>query len=124
MHRILVIDDDHQLRAMLKQFLERNGYEVLDAPNGAEGIRTFGKHGADLIITDLIMPEKEGIEIIMELSHSFPDVKIIAISGGGRVRPDGYLKMAKELGAARTFTKPLDREKLIEAVQDLLTKIP
>jgi DNA-binding NtrC family response regulator len=81
--RILVIDDDEQILRTLHQVLEMEGHEVLDAPNGKEGMRIFEEHGADLVVTDIVMPEKEGIETIKELHEGNPDLKIIAISGGG-----------------------------------------
>ena len=118
--RILLIDDDVQILDMLRQTLEREGYEVVDAPNGKEGIRLYREDPADLIITDIIMPEKEGIETIMELKRDFPDVKIIAISGGGRNDPEEYLHMAKKLGAKRIFAKPVEREKLLGAIRELI----
>lgn len=119
MARILIIDDDAQVLDMLRQTLEREGHEVMDASNGNEGIRLYRECPADLIITDIVMPEKEGIETIMELKRDFPDVKIIAISGGGRIDPEEYLRMAKGLGALRTFAKPVEREKLLGAVREL-----
>ncbi len=116
---ILVIDDDDQFRTMLREMLERAEYEVADAPNGKEGIRLYRENPADLVITDIIMPEKEGIETIMELKRDFPDVKIIAISGGGQIDPEKYLYMAGRLGAKRTFAKPVEREELLKAVGEL-----
>ncbi len=123
MKRILVIDDDAQVRQMLKQTLERAGYEVVDAADGAKGIKFYRDEPTDLVITDIIMPEKEGIETIMELKRDFPDVKIIAVSGGGRVDPGHYLEIACRLGADRTFTKPFDRVELLEAIQQLLDDV-
>ena len=120
MKRILVIDDDVQFRQMLKQILERAGYEVADAPDGKEGIRLYRQAPTDLIITDIIMPEKEGIETILELRREFPDVKIIAISGGGRFDPGVYLEAAEKFGVARTFGKPVDRKELLDDIQELL----
>lgn len=117
---ILVVDDDDQFRSMLRRTLERGGYEVLDAPNGKEGTRLYGERPADLVITDILMPEKEGIQTIMELRHDFPEVKILAISGGGKVRPDEYLFMAKNFGAQRTLAKPFEQKELLEAVVELL----
>ena len=116
---ILIIDDDDQLRGMLREMLEHAGYEVTDASNGKEGIRLYRENPADLVITDLIMPEKEGIETIMDLRQEFPEVKIIAMSGGGRVEPDSYLHMARGLGALCTLTKPLDRNALLRTVREL-----
>ena len=121
MKRILVIDDDMQMRQMLRQTLERQGYEVIDAPDGKEGMRLYHQAPTDLIITDIIMPEKEGIETIVELRRDFPDVKIIAISGGSRgLNKEYYLNLTKKLGALFTFAKPFDRKELLEAIQELL----
>jgi CheY-like chemotaxis protein len=120
MPQILIIDDEEQVRAVFKEVLERSGYEVFEAANGKEGLRLQRKQPADLIITDLIMPEKEGLETIRELRLEFPEVKIIAVSGGGRIGPVQYLDVAKKLGAARTFDKPVDLEELVQAVQGIL----
>ena len=117
---ILIIDDEPQIRSMLKLMLERDGYEVVEAPDGIEGIRVYRQNPADLIITDLIMPNKDGIGMIIDLKKEFPDVKIIAMSGGGLNKPDGYLEGAKKLGAARTLTKPIDREEMLRAVKNTL----
>lgn len=120
MARILIIDDEPQIRSMLKLMLEREGYEVVEAPDGVEGIKIYRQNPADLIITDLIMPNKDGIGMIIDLKKEFPDVNIIAMSGGGLNKPDGYLKGAKKLGAACTLTKPIDREEMLRAVKDIL----
>ncbi len=121
MKRILVIDDDRQMRQMLRQMLERQGYEVVDAPNGKEGIELCRQFSIDLIITDIIMPEKEGVATIIELRRDFPDVKIIAISGGSRgIDSQSCLSYAKALGVSHRFTKPFDRKELLEAIQELL----
>lgn len=118
--RILVVEDDASVREMVKKMLERVGYDVIEAQNGSEAIERFQKAPTDLIITDIIMPDKEGIETIMELRRDFPDVKIIAISGGGRVGPDWYLTAARKLGAAKTFCKPFDRQEMLDAVHELV----
>ena len=120
MARILVIDDDVQVLATLRKILEREGYEVATAPDGRKGIKCYREDPTDLIITDLIMPEKEGIETIMELRRDFPDAKIIAISGGVRNNPTTYLGLAENLGAQYVFSKPVDRKEFLKAVQDLL----
>ena len=120
MARILIIDDEPQIRSMLRLMLERDGYEVVEAPDGMEGIRAYRRKPADLIITDLIMPNKDGIGMIIELQKEFPDVKIIAMSGGGLNKPEGYLKGAKKLGADCTLTKPIDREKMLRAVKNTI----
>jgi DNA-binding response OmpR family regulator len=120
MARILIIDDDIQLLEMLKELFEINGYEVLQASDGKKGTKLFREKGADIVLTDLIMPEKEGIETIMELHRSNPELKIIAMSGGGRSGLNDHLIAAEGLGAARTFEKPIDIEELLKAVQELL----
>jgi DNA-binding NtrC family response regulator len=120
MARILIIDDESQIRSMLRLMLERVGYEIAEAPDGIEGIRQYRENPADLIITDLIMPNKDGIGMIIDLKKEFPKVKIIAMSGGGVNRPEGYLDGAKKLGATRTLTKPIDRDEMLKAVKDTL----
>jgi CheY-like chemotaxis protein len=120
MARILIIDDEPQIRSMLRLMLERVGYEVAEAPDGIEGIRRYRENPVDLIITDLIMPNKDGIGMIIDLKKEFPKVKIIAMSGGGVNRPEGYLDGAKKLGAARTLTKPIDRDEMLKAVKETL----
>ena len=120
MKKILIIDDEEQMRRLLRNILEREGYEVAEAPDGKIGIRLHQKNPADLVITDLIMPEKEGIETIMELKRNFPDTKIFAMSGGGRYDPKTYLDIAKKLGANMVIQKPFDRQELVEAVREVL----
>jgi CheY-like chemotaxis protein len=117
---ILLIDDDDQIRTMLREMLGRAGYMVMEASDGKEGVKLYRDQPCDLIITDIIMPEKEGIETIRELKRDFPDVKIIAMSGGGRIDAEDYLHMAKMLGAQRTFAKPIERDKLLGAIKELL----
>mgnify|MGYP002641283528 CR=1 FL=1 len=119
-HSILVIDDDKNIRTLLRTILEREGYRVVDALDGDKGIRRYQESPTDLVITDLIMPGKEGIETIRDLRREFPHVKIIAVSGGGRIGPDSYLKMAKGVGALRTLSKPFDRMALLKAIEEVL----
>ena len=123
MKRILVIDDDVTFRQMLRKMLERAGYETTEAADGKEGMKLFRAAPADLVITDILMPEQEGIETIQELKRDFAGVKIIAISGGGRLDPEEYLRTAGLFGAARTFSKPFDREELLEAIRELLEDV-
>ncbi len=120
MKRILVIDDDDQVRRMIRQMLERAGYEVTDAPDGEIGVRMHRAEPVDLIITDIFMPEKEGLETIRELRRDFPDIKIIAISGGGSTGAFSYLPLAKSFGALDTISKPFDRSELLDSVKRLL----
>ncbi|MEA2116492.1 MAG: response regulator [Thermodesulfobacteriota bacterium] len=118
--RILVIDDDEQMLVLLQQAMQWAGFEVMAAENGRKGQQLFEEQPADLIITDLIMPEQEGLETIRSLKQGYPKVKIIAISGGGRIGPEAYLPAAMELGADRIFAKPFDVKELISAVRELL----
>lgn len=120
MKRILVVDDDWQMREMMHQALARAGYDVVEAANGKIGMNIQRESPADLVITDLIMPEKEGIETIRELRKDFPGLKIIAISGGGRAGADGYLSVAKTIGADRTLSKPFDLKQILDTVEELL----
>lgn len=120
MSRILVIDDDEQIRWMLRQMLEHEGYEVVDAPDGKVAMILQQEEPADLIITDLLMPEKDGIETIREMRKGFPHVKIIAISGGGAIGPEEYLDLAEKLGSNHTFVKPVRRKEMLEVVRDLI----
>lgn len=116
----LVIDDDIQIREMLKQLLQMAEYEVWDAPDGNAGIKIHHGNPADLVITDLIMPGKEGLETIMEFRRQSPGLKIIAISGGGKVDANEYLGMARMLGAQKVLSKPFEPGELLEAVRELL----
>jgi CheY-like chemotaxis protein len=120
MVRILVVDDDSEIREMIKKILLRSGYEVMLAGNGQEALDLQKAIPADLIITDLIMPEKEGLETIIEIRRDYPSVKIIAMSGGGKIGPDNYLKTAKVLGAHKTLSKPFELRELLKEVKDLL----
>jgi CheY-like chemotaxis protein len=120
MPRILVIEDDDEVRELLESLLTRDGHVVATAVNGKQGVAAFLAEPFDLVITDIIMPEKDGIEAIMDLRRGRPDLKLIAISGGGRAEPENYLHSAQLLGANRTLRKPFTNEAIIAAVNDLL----
>ncbi len=120
MARILVIDDDVKLRELIRRFLEAAGHEVLIAENGNVALEIQRQTPADLIITDIFMPEKEGTEIIMDINVEFPKTKIIAMSGGGNVADIDFLQLAENLGALKTFQKPFKQEELLAAVKELL----
>ena len=117
------MDDDVKFRQMLRKILERAGYEITDAADGKEGMELFRAAPTDLVITDILMPGQEGIETIQELGRDFAGVKIIAISGGGRIDSKEYLETAEQFGVARTFSKPFDREELLEAIRELLEDV-
>ena len=120
MSRVLVVDDDDAVRLSCCRALEDAGYQVESAVDGNKAIEVLRETPVDVMITDIIMPDKEGMELIMEVSRDFPDVKIIAISGGGRIDPADYIMAARGLGAARTFRKPFDLHELSAAVKDLI----
>jgi CheY-like chemotaxis protein len=122
MAKILVFDDEPSILLMIKKMLEKTGHEVDIALNGIQGMELFEKNKPDLLITDIIMPEKEGLETIFELRRKYPELKIIAISGGGRISPDGYLPGAKLLGANMVFQKPLVQKEFLQAVSLLLNE--
>lgn len=120
MTSILLVDDDEQLRTMLSVVLRRAGYEVQVAIDGIEASNLYRSHQTDLIITDLIMPEKEGLEIIRELRKDYPQAKIIAMSGGGRTGTMNYLKVAKAFGAQEVLEKPFPNQEFLEAIRRVL----
>ena len=122
MASILIIDNDESIRTMLRTALEDQGYEVREAADGQDGLRQYRENPADLIILDIFMPEISGFEVMLELESEFPDVKIIAISGGAQMGLESkdFLKMLSRLGALQTSPKPLPLTKMIEAVQELV----
>ncbi|HSI08370.1 MAG: response regulator [Rariglobus sp.] len=120
MPHILLIEDDTLLRGMLKDQLEEMGHTVTEAGDGKEGLVQQALAPADLVLTDLIMPEKEGIETIMELRKKWPGVKIIAMSGGGRVTAASYLSIASRMGAGAVLNKPFSSYELETAICSLL----
>ncbi len=117
---ILVTDDDAVVRKHLRLILEGAGYKVKEAADGNTTLKLWHQEPADIIILDLIMPEKEGIETLIELKQIASDVKVIAISGGIKGQADVLLTVAGDLGALRTFKKPLDSAELLRAVKELL----
>jgi CheY-like chemotaxis protein len=121
MARILLIEDDNEVRTMLCLTLTHFGHTVIEARNGKEGLELFKHARADLVITDIVMPEKEGLEVLVELrGKQVPPVKIIAISGGGRQIAADYLRMAKLMGASRVLAKPFFNEVLMAMIDELL----
>ena len=120
MSKILVLEDDAKLRELLRETLENEGHVVADAADGDAGIRAFKRSPADLVISDIFMPEKDGLDVIRELKGDFPEVKIIAISGGGRIEKGTYLMAASGMGADRIIEKPFEIQDLLDAVRELL----
>ena len=120
MARILIIDDNDATRDVLRQALERAGYEVVEAPDGRIGLEHQRAMPAEVIITDILMPEQEGFETIRELRRDFPTAGIIAMSGGGQIGCDTLLTIAERLGAQRVLQKPFGLRDMLDAVQQLL----
>ena len=130
MARILVIDDEKDIRVVLRQVLEREGHEVDVAAGGDEGLKLLESNGADMVITDIIMPGIDGVATLGKIKQSWPKVPVIVISGGGNVAPasyepgaiatNAYLASAERAGADCTLTKPFDRKELLDAVSNLL----
>ena len=119
--RILVIDDDPLVLEVLSEMLTAAGYEVVGASNGKEGVSLYRAAPFDLVLTDIIMPEKDGLEVVMELRRDFPEVKIIALSGGGEYG-HGFssLTASRALGATVTLRKPFAESELLSAVREVL----
>lgn len=122
MARILVIDDEESVRDALVMLLEHEGHEIDSAVNGEIGLKKFQENPFDLVVTDIVMPDKEGIETIKDLRAISPDVRIIAISGGGRTGNTGFLDVALRLGADSAMLKPFNRGHFLHIVRDCLEK--
>jgi CheY-like chemotaxis protein len=119
MARILLFDDNAELRNLLRLQLEGAGYSVLEAPDGDEGLRLYRSQEVDLVLCDLFMPGKEGLETIREL-RAAGEGRIIAVSGDGSMEASDFLRMAQMMGAARALNKPFDAATLLEAVREVL----
>ena len=120
MSMILVIDDDAGNRKLLRGALENQGHGVIEAANGREGLWLFHRHPVQLVITGIVMPEREGLETIRELRQSHPDIRIIAMSGHRRLFGRDYLPAAKAFGANRVVAKPFKLREMLGHVQELL----
>ncbi len=117
---VLIVEDEKELREMLKISLLRRKISVFEAANGKDAILHFKPSITDLVITDLIMPEEDGLKVIMKLKELKPEIKIIAISGGGKAGPGNYLKLAKALGADAIYSKPFQISDLIAKIEELV----
>ena len=122
MSSILVIDDDASVREVVSEMLRLEGYDVTIAENGRDALPLLARHRFDLVITDLIMPEKEGIETISEIRRTYEKIPIVAISGGGRLGPGDYLETARYIGADATLAKPFARQELLATIESLLER--
>lgn len=116
---ILVIDDEELVRQTLESILREAGFDVATAANGEEGLKFLGDHAVDLVVTDILMPQKEGIETIVQMRKFHPHLGVVAISGGGRTRNLEPLKFARQLGADATIPKPFEPEDLVNAVRSV-----
>jgi DNA-binding response OmpR family regulator len=117
---VLIVEDDKELREMLKLALLRRNFTVLEAENGKVAIAHFKPLITDVVVTDLIMPEEDGLKVVIKLRELKPSIKIIAISGGGKVGPGSYLNLAKALGADATYSKPFSINEVVFKIEQLL----
>jgi CheY-like chemotaxis protein len=120
MSKVLVIDDDPGVRRVIRQALEDEQIEVVEAEDGQQGLRKFSTHRPSVVVTDIIMPNMEGIETIMQLRTLAPGLRLVAISGGGRVAHKDFLEIARRVGADRVLPKPFDDDVLVGMVKELL----
>lgn len=129
MTRVIIIDDEEDIRVVLKEIFVREGFDVAVASDGTEGLNLVRETGADLVITDIIMPGRDGVETAYDIRMEFPNTKIIVMSGGGNTGPQdyepaaiatsSYLASAESVGADLTMTKPFDRKELVKAAREL-----
>ena len=121
MSDILIIDDDSEFREMLKTMMEMEGFNVATAEDGKIGVDLYRLKPTDLIVTDIVMPNQEGVETIYFLQKEFPDVKIIAVSGGGRGKASDYLDSIKRLDSVKgTFQKPFNMDEFVNKVREVI----
>lgn len=130
MKKVIVIDDEEDIRFVLGEILARAGFDVRVAANANDGLDLLREHGADVVVTDIIMPGKDGVQTVYDIRMEFPNTKIIVISGGGNIAPadyeptaiktSAYLASATEAGADVTLTKPFDRADIVRAVTQLV----
>ncbi len=122
MKRILVIDDDEMIRVVFERFLKGQGYIVDCAADGKEGLRFLDDQTPDLVITDIMMPDTDGLEVVLSMREKHPDIPVIAISGGMTLAPIDFLPMVKKFGAVKVFYKPVELEDLLGGVRELLSE--
>jgi YesN/AraC family two-component response regulator len=122
MYDILIVDDEPMIREGLKVSLDMEGHKTATAADGNEAMKMVGLTKPQLIITDIIMPESDGIEVICNVKESNPEIKILAISGGGRISAKDHLKIAKQLGATGILAKPFSTEELICEINKLFAE--
>jgi CheY-like chemotaxis protein len=121
MARILVVDDDRDVRRALARMLASAGHQVTEAENGGAGLLAYRQSPTDLVITDMYMPDVDGVEVVARLTDEFPQARVIVLSGGGQLEKVDVLDLARGLGARRALAKPVDRNELLEAVNEVLS---
>jgi len=121
---ILVIDDNEEIRRLLRQVLESAHHEVLEAGNGDEGLKCVDNQKVDLVITDVFMPEKDGLEILREMRKNHPGMNVIAMSGGGQFGNMDIMRTARSFGAFRVMAKPFNLNEMLQIVSAALAEIP
>ncbi len=119
MSKVLIIDDDASMRTMLRETLSLNGYEVDTAEDGRKAKELYDKNDYKAVITDIIMPEQDGFEVILDFRSRNQTNRLIAISGGGRTSADDYLLTAEHFGVAAIFTKPINRKALLAKIAEM-----
>ncbi|MEW5770212.1 MAG: response regulator [Pseudomonadota bacterium] len=122
MAKILLVDDDVDVRYALGKYLHRAGHQVVEATDGAQALSLMATEAFDLVITDIVMPEADGIELILDIGRNTPGLPVIAISGGGRLGRAEYLDMAQGLGATAGLAKPVDPDELLALIDRLLPR--
>ncbi len=120
MAKILVVDDEPEIISFIKSLLERDGHQVVTAGDGKTAKQVFLEGSFDLLITDIVLPEKEGLDLILELERELPSMRSIAISGGDRIEAEYYLELATLLGARHTLAKPFTPQEMLQKVRDVL----
>lgn len=123
MARILIVDDDPDICFVLTRLLERHGHEASAVLNGQKAVEILESNPFDIAIIDIIMPDMDGIELIMKIRLNYPRLRVIAISGGGRISAEEYLKMARLFKVHHTFQKPVKADKLLTAINELMTEL-
>ena len=121
---ILLIDDEESCRVTLRKILETAGHDVVEAADGREGLERYRENPADVVITDILMPQMEGIEMILMLKQEYPDAKIIAISGGGAIDKKTLLTWVAKIGAQDVLAKPFKAKEIVGAVRRVLGENP
>lgn len=119
MQKILVVEDDDFIRGMICTVLKKHGFEVIEAKNGVDGVDKALHEKPNIVLTDMLMPDKEGIETILEIRSASPDIKIIAMSGGGKTKNMNFLDMAKKVGAEKILSKPFKPSALLNAISEI-----